>query len=178
MKVFTKILLTTIFVALLACSIQSISADHLESGEGIFKDESHVNMISAKDSKYQVHVQAIARNTEGQLIAITESTNGVYIPHKITDDSFDTLLGEKKVVIIDGIKYEKVQLSDSFKTRNSPSLLPIMVSGLWQIQICDELVSGQIGNPCANIFQVRTNQLVLDEDDSITVSWTILRAMN
>jgi len=171
------VLLSIVFVIVIN-SVHSVFADNSTDSSGISIDANALNYISTKDSKYQVHVQAIARNTEGQLIAITESTNGVYIPHKITDDSFDTLLGEKKVVIIDGIKYEKVQLSDSFKTRNSPSLLPIMVSGLWQIQICNELVSEQTDNTCANIFQVRTNQLVLDEDDSITVSWTISRAMN
>ena len=177
MKKIMIVLLSIIFVIVIN-SVHSVFADNSTDSSGISIDANALNHISTKDSKYQVHVQAVARNTQDQLITITESTNGVYIPHKITDDSFDTLLGEKKVVIIDGIKYEKVQLSDSFKTRNSPSLLPIMVSGLWQIQICDELVSEQIDNTCANIFQVRTNQLVLDEDDSITVSWTILRAMN
>jgi len=171
------VLLSVMFVLVIS-SVHSISADDSTDNPEISIDLNDLNFLSTKDSKYQVHVQAIARNTQDQLITITESTNGVYIPHKITDDSFDTLLGEKKIVIIDGIKYEKVQLSDSFKTRDSPGLLPIMVSGLWQIQICDELVSEQIDNTCANIFQVRTNQLVLDEDDSITVSWTILRAMN
>jgi len=35
MKKFTMWLLSAVFVALIACSIQSISADH-ESGEGFF----------------------------------------------------------------------------------------------------------------------------------------------
>ena len=41
MKKFTIALLSTIFVALVACSIQSIYADH-ELDNGIFKDQDHV----------------------------------------------------------------------------------------------------------------------------------------
>ena len=40
MKKFTIALLGVIFVTLIAGSIQSISADHLEPGQGIFKEES------------------------------------------------------------------------------------------------------------------------------------------
>ena len=172
MKTIIPVLLSIIFV-LVAGSTHYISAD--DSTDNKFNEPI---LSMSEDSRYQLHVQLIVRNVEGHLIGVTEGIHGLYVPHKITDNAFDTIFGEKEIVTVDGIKYEKVPLSDSFKIRDSSSLLPIMVSGLWQIQICDELVSGQIGNPCANIFQVRTNQLVLDEDDSITVSWTILRAMN
>ena len=46
-------LLGVIFVALIACSIQSVSADH-ESSEGIFKDKNEVNLVTPQDSDYQV----------------------------------------------------------------------------------------------------------------------------
>ena len=39
MKEFAIILLGIIFVTLIASSVQSISADHLEPGKGIFKNE-------------------------------------------------------------------------------------------------------------------------------------------
>ena len=35
--------------------------------------------------------------------------HGWVIPHKVTDHVFDTLMGEKEIVTIDNIKYEKVQ---------------------------------------------------------------------
>ena len=61
MKRFTKILLGAIFVALIAGSIQSISADH-ESGKGIFKNEREVELADTKNTNYQVYLQAVLRN--------------------------------------------------------------------------------------------------------------------
>ena len=108
-KKFTIVLLSVVFVALIACSIQSISADH-ESGEGIFKNESEVNLVTTQDSDYQVYLQAVLRNGDGQLINVTENTKtAAYIPHEIADYVFDTLMGEKEIITIDNIKYEKVQ---------------------------------------------------------------------
>ena len=48
MKKFTLALLGVIFVTLIAGSIQSISADHLESDQGIFKDVKDVNLRGTK----------------------------------------------------------------------------------------------------------------------------------
>ena len=70
MKKFTVTLLSIIFVALIACSIQSISADHLEPGQGIFKDKNAAYIVETKDSKYQVYLQTILRNGDGELISI------------------------------------------------------------------------------------------------------------
>ena len=55
---FTIALLGAIFVALIACSIQSISADH-ESDEGIFKDKREVNLVTTQDSDYQVYLHPV-----------------------------------------------------------------------------------------------------------------------
>ena len=74
MKKFTIGLLSAIFVALIACSIQSISADHLEPGQGIFKDEGAYNFEITQGTNYQVYLQTILRNGDDQLINITENT--------------------------------------------------------------------------------------------------------
>ena len=109
MKWLVMPLLGVIFVALVACSTQSISADH-ESDKGIFKDRSEVNLADTKNTNYQVYLQVVHRNGDGQLISIVESTaNAGHISHKLTDDIFDTLLGKKEIIIIDNIKYEKNQ---------------------------------------------------------------------
>ena len=71
MKGFVILLLGIIFVTLIAGSVQSISADHLESGNGIFKDENSFNLVSTKNSKYQVYLQVEVRNAQGQLISIS-----------------------------------------------------------------------------------------------------------
>ena len=95
MKWLVMPLLGVIFVALVACSIQSISADH-ETDKGIFKDRSEVSLADTKNTNYQVYLQVVHRNGDGQLISIIESTaNAGHISHKLTDDIFDTLLGKK-----------------------------------------------------------------------------------
>ena len=196
-------LLGVIFVALIACSIQSIYADH-ESGEGIFKDRSEVELVTTENTNYQVYLQAVLRNGDGQLISVTENTQtGAYIPHEISDYVFDTLMGEKEIIIIDNIKYEKVQYTFSptleqrwmgmypiFEQIN----INIKVEGdalvqlntqtkdysLWKIHYCADFAD--IGHPdglqCIPIFQVLVSTLTLEPTDVITQQWTILRSMN
>jgi len=102
-------LLSVVFVALIACSIQSVSADHLEPGTGLFITESKTSLVTSNNTNYQIHLQLVIRNGDDQLISVLENNVGGYIPHKITDDIFDTLMGKKEIVTIDNMKYEKVQ---------------------------------------------------------------------
>ena len=196
------LLLGVIFVALIACSIQSVSADH-ESSEGIFKDKSKVNLVTTQDSDYQVYLQAVLRNGDGQLINVTENTKtAAYIPHEIADYVFDTLMGEKEIVTIDNIKYEKVQYTFS------PTLeqrwigmypifeevpIKIKVEGLakdevfnvtkdhalWKIHYCADFSSiGHDGLQCIPIFQVLVPTLTIGADDVLTIQWTVLRDLS
>ena len=89
MKKFTIWLLSAVFVALIAGSIQSIYADH-ETDKGIFKTENEVELVGTQDSGYKVYLQAVLRNGDGQLINVTENTKtGAYIPHEISDYVFE-----------------------------------------------------------------------------------------
>ena len=110
------LLLGVIFVALIACSIQSVTADHLEPGPGIFKDANEVELVSywttesatIQGSSYQVYLQTVIRNGDDQLISVIEVTRtGAFVRHEITDYVFDTLMGKKEIITIDNIKYEK-----------------------------------------------------------------------
>ena len=105
MKVFLIQLLSIIFVLLITGSIQSVTADHLEPGQGIFKNEIAVEFIPTNDSNYQIYLQTVLRNGDGQLISVTERMYGFVIPHQITDHVFDTLMGKKEIITIDNIKY-------------------------------------------------------------------------
>ena len=196
-------LLSVIFVALITGSIQSVTADHLEPGQGIFKDRSNVDLVTTHDSDYQVYLQAVLRNGDGQLINVTETTaTGAYIPHEITDYVFDMLMGKKEIIIIDNIKYEKVQYTFS------PTLeqrwigmypifeevpIKIKVEGLaedevfnvtkdhalWKIHYCADFSSiGHDGLQCIPIFQVLVPTITLEPGDVITHHWTILRELN
>ena len=176
MKKITVVLLSAIFVLVIG-SIQYISADDSTDNQVTSMDKSDVSISSTRDSKFQLHIQVMVRNAQGQLIGVTEAIHGVYVPHKITDDVFDSLFGERKIVTVGGIKYEKVQFNDHFK---GAMVLAgeAGVGGLWLVQTCGELVIEHLGFQCANIFEMRTNQVVLESDDTVSTYWTILRTMN
>jgi len=202
MKKFTIWLLSAIFVSLIACSIQSVSADH-ETDKGIFKNENEVELVTTQDSDYQVYLQAVLRNGDGQLINVTENTKtGAYIPHEISDYVFDTLMGEKEIITIDNIKYEKAQYTfsptleqrwmgvhpifqqpiikykiegDALKQMNKQ----IKDYSLWKMHYCADLSHiGHDGIKCIPIFQVLVPTMSLESSDVITHHWTILRELN
>ena len=194
------LLLSVIFVALVACSIQSISADHLEPGPGIFVDESDVEIVKTKNTNYLVYLQATFRNGDGQLISVVESTaNAGFIPHEITDHVFDTLMGEKEIITIDNIKYEKVQyvFSPTLEHRWT-GLYPIFSEitlefkyeegiiakmnkeitnhSIWPLHYCATFEGH--GFHCVPIFQVLVPLMTMEPQDVITQQWTILRELN
>jgi hypothetical protein len=196
-------LLGVIFVVLLAGSVQSISADH-ESGKGIFKNEHEVELVTTENTNYQVYLQAVLRNGDGQLINVTENIKtAAYIPHELTDYVFYTFMGEKEIITIDNIKYEKVQYTFTPTLEQRwMGMYPIFeqikinieVEGdalvqmnkkikdhsLWKIHYCADFVD--IGHPeglqCIPIFQVLVPTITLESTDVITQQWTILRELN
>ena len=152
--------------------IQLISADHLEPGLGIFKNEKELNIISTEDSKYQIYLTVVIRNAQGELIGITEATRGIHIAHEITDYVFNEKLGEKEVIMIDNIKYEKVQFVVSHDFLEHPSSF----LAIWHFPICGEI--GGHSDVCVRIFQVKTASMYIEEDDDVKNHWTVLREMN
>ena len=200
MKKFTIALLGVIFVTLIAGSIQSISADHLEPGQGIFKEESEVELVTTHGSNYQIYLQTVFRNGNGQLINVSETVEiGMYIPHKITDHVFDTLMGKKEIITIDNIKYEKVQyiFSPTLEHRLT-GLYPIFSEiplefkyeegavakmnkkiknySIWKIHYCAAFEGH--GYTCIPVFQALVPTMTLEPDDVVTQQWTILRELN
>jgi len=199
-KKFTIVLLSVIFVALIAGSIQSISADH-ESGKGIFKNENEVELVTTTNTNYQVYLQAVLRNGDGQLINVTENTKtAAYIPHEISDYVFDTLMGEKEIVTIDNIKYEKVQYTFTPTlvqrwTAIYPLFSEVVIEfkveedarmdmnsyvkdySIWKLQHCADWGNDH-GLSCIPLFQVLVPTITLEPDDVITLNWTILREFN
>ena len=175
MKKFTIALLGVIFVALAACSIQSISADDLEPGQEFSEDEKTEVVFLTKDSKYKLHVQVVVRNADNQVVSVAEAIGGMYVHHKMTDNAFDTSMGKKKIVTVDGIKYEKVQFYDS--STNKEGWDAGYIIGLWVLTMCEEINSEQDGFECLNIFQASTDPVIVKDEDVITAKWTILREL-
>ena len=172
MKKLTVVLISVIFTTLIIGSIQFISADHLEPGLGIFKNEKEVNTIPTEDSKYQIYLTVVIRNAQGELISITEATRGIHIAHEITDSVFNEKLGEKEVIMIDNIKYEKHQFMVS---HNFPEDI-VKLKAKWTFPICGEI--GGHSDVCVPVFQVNTDAVYIEEDDDAKNYWTVLREMN
>ena len=199
MNKLTIVLLSVAFVTLIAGSMGFVAADHLEPGQGIYVDDGTVNLVVSTDTKMQVHLQAITRNDDGQLINVTESTaTGAYIPHKITDDVFDTLMGKKEIITIDNVKYEKVQYTFTpTLEQRFVGLYPIYTEialeftyeegtltkmqrdkdySLWKIHHCATFKGH--GYDCIPVFQVLVPTMTLQTGDVVTQQWTILREMD
>ena len=201
MKKFIALLLSVILVTLIAGSVQSIYADHLEQDQGIFVSDAEVILATTEDSNYQVYLQMILRNGDGQLINVTESTaNGAYISHEITDHVFDTLMGEKEIITIDNIKYEKVQyifsptleqrflglypifsaITLEFVSEPGPQSIKLYEESqdysIWKIHYCAEFEGH--GLHCIPIFQVLVPTMTIEPDDVVTHQWTVLRVLN
>ena len=200
MKVFVIQLLSVIFVTLIVGSIQSVTADHLEPGIGIFKDKTEVELVTAQDSNYQVYLQTVLRNGDGQLISVTEGgIRGYVVPHKVTDHIFDTLMGKKEIVTIDNIKYEKVQYTFSPTVeQRTEKIYPIFEEihieyvveedalaqmkeeirdyYRWQIHYCATF-EGHVYT-CIPVFQTFAVVELVTYTDVVTHQWTILRVLN
>ena len=203
MKVFLIQLLSITFAVLIIGSIQSVTADHLEPGKGLFKDEKTVEMAKTGDTNYRVYLQTVLRNADGQLIGVTDihSANGLQgwvIPHKVTDHVFDTLMGEKEIVTIDNIKYEKVQYTFSptleqrtikyypifeeipVKYELDKNTLALMKElreyYSWKIHYCATFEGH--GYVCMPVFQNFAAVELVTPTDVVTHQWTILRVLN
>ena len=178
MKKFTIVLLGAILTALITCSIQSVSADHLEPGTGLFITESETSIVTSNNTNYQIHLQLVIRNGDGQLISVLENNVGGYIPHKITDDIFDTAMGKKETVIIDNIKYEKVQWTNSGGYTPDERNKKTKEYSIWKIGSCADFSDiGHGKHQCISIFQVLLPTITLELGDVATQDWTILREL-
>ena len=197
---FIIVLLSVILVVLIGCFTQSVIADHSEPGDGIYKDTSDVNLAITQDSKWKVNLQIILRTGDGQLINVTESTtNAAFIPHRITDHVFDTLMGEKEIITIDNTKYEKVQYTFTptlehrfmglypifsehydLEFESTPEAREQMYKqkdySMWKIHYCATFEGH--GFSCIPVFQDLVPTMTLEKDDIITHQWTILRILN
>ena len=163
MENFSKIMLCCIFTVLITCSVQPVFAQDVVD---ILKP------VPIKDAEYQFHLQMILRDSDGRLISVTESTNGYYIPHAVTDEAFDIHFGKKEIVTVDNIKYEKVQYSEKYSL-DLPLKFMFFISAVLEVSDGPETVIVD-----ANIFQAFVPLVYLADDDEINTQWTIFRKLN
>ena len=163
MKNFSKVMLSIIFLALIVGSTQPVFADHITD---IFKP------VPIKNSEYQFHLQVILRDADDRLISVTEATNGYYIPHDVTDEVFDHNFGKKEIVIVDNIKYEKVQYTEKYSL-DLPLKLMFFIPAIIEVSHGSEILIVD-----AYIFQALVPLVYLEEDDVVDTQWTIFRKLN
>ena len=117
-------MLISIFTALIAGSIQDVLAEDITD---ILKP------VPIKNSEYQFHLQVTLRDADGMLISVTETTNGYYIPHDITDEGFDNCFGsnicKKEIVVVDNIKYEKIQYREKYSLDSASNEHLVNING-------------------------------------------------
>ena len=160
-------MLILVFTTLIVGSTQDVLAEDITK---ILKP------VSIKNSEYQFHLQAVLRDTDDRLISVTEATNGYYISHEITDESFNKCFGanicKKEIVVIDNKKYEKVQFTDKYSLEVHSTLMFLIIA---ELSIID---GNEIVIVDAPIFQAFVPLIHLEEDNVIHVQWTIFRELN
>ena len=157
-----KVMLIPIFTALIAGSIQDILADKLS-------DE--YKPVLLRNSEYLVHLQVVLRDAGGGLISVTESTNGYYIPHKITDEAFDYCFSpsicKKEIVVIDNKKYEKVPFAQKFGVDSPLPKMQFKIRAIVQAE--ENLIVDE------NIFSIFVPVIYIEEGEMINTQWNIFR---
>tara|TARA_B100000470_G_scaffold135228_1_gene104701 strand:- start:181 stop:672 length:492 start_codon:yes stop_codon:yes gene_type:complete len=162
-KKFPRIILISIFAALIVGYTQNVFAENITD---ILKP------VPIKDSEYQFHLQVVLRDADGKLISVTESTNGYYIPHDVTDKAFDYHFGKKEIIVVDNIKYEKVHYTEKYSL-DLPLKMMFFISTVLEVSYGPETVIVD-----ANIFQALVPLVYLEEDSVINTQWTIFREIN
>jgi len=191
MKGFVAPLLGFIFVALIIGYIPFSAGD--DSADTRIISEDKLNNITTQDSKYKIYLHVLIRNAQGELIGIADTgeksrlvSGPQYLPHEITDEIFDMLNVKKEIITVDNIKYEKIQISDSYEQtmttttyfdQNLFEMNDREPSATWMLTVCGELVQ-KLGYDCVDIFQCYTSVVYLEVGDIITSNWTILREAN
>ena len=198
MKWFALLLSYIIFLTLITNSAQSTAVDDSGGNEMVSEDVDKLNAVPTKDSKYKIYLNTVVRNTQGELISVAEGSwcklfeidCSVHMHPEITDYAFDTLLGEKEIITIDNIMYEKVQFSTwseytwLFDTSDRKQV------GVWEfydhtsfantafVEVCGEVMLQSTGNECNKIFYSRASFVYFESGDVATTNWTILRDLN
>ena len=178
-------------MVLVTGSVQSVIAGESGNNNTVSEDGDKLNIIPTENTKYKIYLHVIVRDAQEQLVSVSETMDGGYFAHEITDYAFDHGLAlvssfsvksdaiilptndKKEIIIIDNVKYEKIQYSDTFTFNSKQSQ-----KSKWALNVCGESMT-KYGGECARIFGTSTITIMYPEiNDVITTNWTILREMN
>ena len=150
------ILLVIFFVVFVTSSIESIYAEITP--------------------KYLVHIQVEVRNAQEQLVSITESRLGEYMHYEIPDYVFDSVVGQKEIIVMDGINYEKVQFEVSYErsVKTDPDLVHDYENKL-RFSLCGTSEYDKLS--CMSLESAKY-WILTEEGDVVTSKWTVLRVID
>ena len=176
---------------MITSSLPSIAVDDSGGNNVVSEDADKLDVVPTKSPEYKIYLHVIVRNAQDQLVSVSETMDGGYFAHEITDYAFDHSLplvsgvniksdatvlpptGKKEIITIDNMKYEKVQYSDTFMLNSEQEL-----KSKWGLNVCAEHVK-KYGGECARIFGTTSiTVMYIEVDDVITTNWTILREFN
>ena len=115
----------------------------------------------------------VLRDADGDLISVTEATNGYYLPYDVTDEAFDHDFGKKEIVTVDNIKYEKVQYAEKYSLDFTEFFSSVFIAAFIEVSNGSETVIVD-----AYIFQAFVPLVYLEEGDVLNTQWTIFRMLN
>ena len=182
MKKFEGVILSAIIITLIVSSAQDVIADNKDVSDPDF------------NVGYEVYSQSIVRDAQGQLLSVSESTktwvltssfsDGVLIPDLVDYVVDNNLLGEKEIITIDGVKYEKIQyerekvIDDNWNCITCTKVW--VTSGIVSKPLCGtfEVEEMEYGKQCIPLFKAKTPQMHVAEGNVVTQQWTVLRVMN
>jgi len=119
-----------------------------------------VPSIPAHGSIYDIKLLVTHRDSDDNLIAVSESSNTRYLPYSLTEKIFEKHLIEKNVVI-NGKTYDIAQKIDSF----SPADDAMSLFSIFKTQYGHEI----------DVFLAFTPMLLTEKDDKLTVKWIIMK---
>ena len=172
MKKFTWMMLGAIFITLTASSFQIAAAQY----------ETSLPDYSSDEEGYKIHLQLVVRDANGHLVSVIESTNTGVLPAYLPDgklvEGFVDYMFERKlqnnyqIVTVDNTKYEKAMW-----TAGPSELEPgVTVSTLRILELCVHFK--EYGQMCLPTFWGQTDQIYLNVGFTVTVQWTVLRAIS
>jgi len=178
MKKIEGLMLSTIIITLIVGSAQVATAEK-------FNVDPDLNL------RYEVYLQSVVRDAQGQLLSVSESTvgwvlitsfsDGVQIPGLLDTLVDNNIIAEKKIITIDNVKYEKIQfqtekvIDHRMLTSLGTAKVGMSSGTLWKF--CGDF-KGEYGHQCIPTFKAKTPQIHIAEGNVLTNQWTVLRVMN
>ena len=114
--------------------------------------------IIAHDSVYDIKLRATVRDSSGNLVSVSESSNARYLPYPITDEIFEKHLIEEGV-IINGKTYDIAKRVDSFVPEDN-------ATGAFGFTIT------KYGHEF-DVFLGFVPMILTEPDEKITIEWRI-----